>query len=77
MAARSKIPNTLASPTRRLTVTNVNKGRQRFLDITPQLMRIKRRANERKCVSIKDTHFRSLPQNAKIGFKAHPEAQSH
>jgi hypothetical protein len=26
-------------------------------------MRIKRRASERKSVFIKDTHFRSLPQN--------------
>ncbi len=68
MAVRSKVPNTLASPTRRLTATNLNKGIiQRFLDISPQLMRIKKRANERKCVSIKDT---------KIGFKAHTEAQS-
>jgi hypothetical protein len=37
----------------------------------------KRRANGRKYVSNTDKHFLSLPQNAKIGFKALTVAQSH
>ena len=47
-----------------------------IFNISSQITRIKRRVNERKCVSNRDTYFHSLSQNAKIGFKAFTGAQT-
>ncbi len=45
-------------------------SRRLILNVFPKLQGIKRRGNERKAVFYHDTHFFSLPQNAKIGFKS-------
>jgi hypothetical protein len=61
------------------SLDSLDKGKVMILftifNISSQITRIKRRVNERKCVSNRDTPFHSLPQNAKIGFKAFTAAQ--